>query len=137
MQQRSSEKFYSCILKETITILQQAKAFLNFYCHQKENIPKIILEKCMTSKEAKSCCPRPRTGQFSRTWRVRGQGQGQGLQKLSSRPRTSSRPPSLLGPKFEKVLKIALGGERSPTPPRWRRLWSWGMIWKCLYPQLR
>jgi len=38
-----SEKFYSCVLKETITILQQAKAFLNFYCHQKENISKIIL----------------------------------------------------------------------------------------------
>jgi len=51
-------------------------------------------------KEAKSCSPRPRTGQFSRTWRVRGQGQvqgldsrgqGQGLQKLSSRP-----PPLIL-----------------------------------------
>jgi len=28
-------------------MLQQAKAFLNFYCHQKENISKIILEKCM------------------------------------------------------------------------------------------
>jgi len=51
-------------LKETITILQQAKAFLNFYYHQKENISEIILEKCMTKKKAKSCCPRPRTGQF-------------------------------------------------------------------------
>jgi len=58
------------LVKETITILKQAKAFLNFYYHQKENISKIILEKCMTEKEAKSCCPRPRTGQFSRTWRV-------------------------------------------------------------------
>ena len=33
----------------------------------------------------------PRTGQFSRTW-----GQGQGLQNLSSRPRTSSRTPPVL-----------------------------------------
>jgi len=52
-------------------------------------------------KGCKSCCPRPRTGQFLRTWRVRGQGQGlhfrgQGLQKLSSRTRTSSRPPPLI-----------------------------------------
>jgi len=39
------EKFYSRILKQTITILQQAKAILNFYCNQKENISKIILEK--------------------------------------------------------------------------------------------
>jgi len=90
-------------LKETITILQQTKVFLNFYCHQKENISKIILEKSMALKEAKSCCPRPRTGQFLRTWRVRGQdqeldswGQGQGLQKLSSRTRTSTRPPPLV-----------------------------------------
>ena len=33
----------------------------------------------------------PRTEQFSRTW-----GQGQGLQNLSSRPRTSSRTPPLI-----------------------------------------
>ena len=33
----------------------------------------------------------PRTGQFSRTW-----GQGQGLQNVSSMPRTSSRTPPLL-----------------------------------------
>jgi len=46
MQQR--EKFYSCVLKETITILQQAKSVLNFYCHQNENVSKIILEKYMT-----------------------------------------------------------------------------------------
>jgi len=40
-------------------------------------------------KGNKNCCLRPRTGQFSRTWRVRGQrldSRGQGLQKLSSRP---------------------------------------------------
>jgi len=30
-----SETFYSYVLKERITILQQAKAFLKLYCHQK------------------------------------------------------------------------------------------------------
>jgi len=43
-----AEKFYSCVFKETITVLQQAKAFLNFHYHQKESISKIILKKCMT-----------------------------------------------------------------------------------------
>jgi len=42
--QLRAEKFYSCVFKETITILQLAKAFLNFHYHQKENISKIILE---------------------------------------------------------------------------------------------
>ena len=48
----------------------------------------------------KQCCPRAENRTFSRTWRVRGQGQGhelrdQGLQNVSSRPRTSSRTPPL------------------------------------------
>jgi len=52
MQQR--KKFYSCALKETIKNLQQAKAFINFYCYQKENISKIILEKRMTKRKQKA-----------------------------------------------------------------------------------
>ena len=38
----------------------------------------------------------PRTGQSSRTWDLDLRGQGQGLQNVSSRPRTSSRTPPLI-----------------------------------------
>jgi len=46
----TSEKFYSCVLNETITMFQQAKAFLNFYCPQKENISK----KCSVFSKKRS-----------------------------------------------------------------------------------
>jgi len=44
----TSEKSYSCVVKEAITILQQAKVFLSFYCYQKEFLK--IWEKCISKK---------------------------------------------------------------------------------------
>jgi len=46
--QQMGKKFYSRILKETITILQQAKAFLTFHCRQKDSVSEKFLEKCRT-----------------------------------------------------------------------------------------
>jgi len=57
-------------------------------------------------KGSKICCPRPRTGQFSRTWRVRDQGQGLDL----SRPRTSKTVlKDVL--KAKDVLEAAISGQ--------------------------
>jgi len=40
-------------LKETIIIIQQANAFPNFYCHQKENISKNIFREMYDLKASK------------------------------------------------------------------------------------